>query len=75
MKFPLNFQKKISLASFNALIILDLLIYFMYIYFYVYTYLFYVFMHTRGGHQIPLEMVMSHHVITGNWTQDLWKSS
>jgi len=34
-----------------------------------------VFMHTRRGHQIPLQMVVSHHVVAGNWTQDLWKSS
>jgi hypothetical protein len=29
----------------------------------------------RRVHQIPLQMVVSHHVVTGNWTQDLWKSS
>jgi hypothetical protein len=50
----------------------------MYIYMYVYiciymTYLFYVyehtvtvFRHTRRGHQIPLQMVESHHVVAGN---------
>jgi hypothetical protein len=27
--------------------------------------------HTRRGHQIPLQMVVSHHVVAGNWTQDL----
>jgi hypothetical protein len=32
-----------------------------------------VIRHTRRGHQIPLQMVVSHHVIPGNWTQDLWK--
>ena len=31
--------------------------------------------HTRRGHQIPLQMVMSHPVVAGNWTQDIWKSS
>jgi hypothetical protein len=31
--------------------------------------------HTRRGHQIPLQMVVSHHVVAGNWTQNLWKSS
>ena len=31
--------------------------------------------HTRRGHQIPLQMVVSHHVVAGNWTQDLWRSS
>jgi hypothetical protein len=34
-----------------------------------------VFRHTRRGHQIPLQMAVSHHVVAGNWTQDLWKSS
>jgi hypothetical protein len=33
-----------------------------------------VFRHTRRGHGIPLQMVVSHHVVSGNWTQDLWKS-
>jgi len=26
-------------------------------------------------HQISLQMVVSHHVVAGNWTHDLWKSS
>ena len=34
-----------------------------------------VFRHTRRGHRIPLQMVVSHHVVAGKWTQDLWKSS
>jgi hypothetical protein len=25
-----------------------------------------LFRHTRGGHQIPLQMVVSHHVVAGN---------
>ena len=29
-----------------------------------------VFRHTRRGHGIPLQMVVSHHVVAGNWTQD-----
>jgi hypothetical protein len=29
----------------------------------------------QKGHQIPLQRVVSHHAIIGNWTQDLWKSS
>ena len=33
-----------------------------------------VFRHTRRGHQISLQMVVSHHV-AGMWTQDLRKSS
>jgi hypothetical protein len=34
-----------------------------------------VFRHTRRGHQISLRMVVSHHVVAGIWTLDLWKSS
>jgi hypothetical protein len=33
------------------------------------------FRHPRGGHQISLWMVVSHDVVAGIWTQDLWKSS
>ena len=46
-----------------------------YLFFYVYEYIVAVFRHTRRGHQIPLQMVMSHHVIAGYWTQDLRKKS
>jgi hypothetical protein len=42
--------------------------------FYVYEYTIAVFRHTRRVHLIPLEMVVSHHVVPGNWTYDLWKS-
>jgi hypothetical protein len=34
-----------------------------------------VFRHTRRGSQILLWMVVSHHVVAGIWTLDLWKSS
>jgi len=30
---------------------------------------------TPGEVWIPLQMVVSHHVLAGIWTQDLWKSS
>ena len=43
--------------------------------FYVYEYTVAVFRHTSSGHRIPLQIVVSHHVVAGNWTQDLWKSS
>jgi hypothetical protein len=33
------------------------------------------FRHTRRGHQISLQMVVSHHVVAGIWTQDLQKNS
>jgi hypothetical protein len=34
--------------------------------FYVYEYTIAVFRHTRRGHQILLQMVVSHHVVSGN---------
>jgi hypothetical protein len=34
--------------------------------FYLYEYTVAVFRHTRRGHQIPLQIVVSHHVIGGN---------
>jgi hypothetical protein len=34
-----------------------------------------VFRHSRRGSQISLGMVVSHHVVAGIWTLDLWKSS
>ena len=33
------------------------------------------FWHTRRGRQISLWVVVSHHVVAGIWTQDLWKGS
>jgi hypothetical protein len=34
-------------------------------YFFVYEYTVAVFRHTRRGHRIPLQMVVSHHVVAG----------
>jgi hypothetical protein len=34
-----------------------------------------VFMHSRRWNQIPLQMIVSHRVVAGIWTQDLWKIS
>jgi hypothetical protein len=34
--------------------------------FYVYEYTIALFRHTRRGHQIPLQMAVSHHVVAGN---------
>jgi hypothetical protein len=34
-----------------------------------------VFRHIRRGHLITLQMAVSHNVVAGNCTQDLWKSS
>jgi hypothetical protein len=33
------------------------------------------FRHSRRGHPFSLQMVVSHHVVAGIWTQDLQKSS
>ena len=41
----------------------------------IYKYTVAVFRHPRRGHQTSLQLVVSHHVVAGNWTQDLWKSS
>jgi hypothetical protein len=46
----------------------------MYVYIYIYTYIYIhthtytvaVFRHNRRGHRIPLQMVVSHHVVAGN---------
>jgi hypothetical protein len=37
--------------------------------FYLYEYTVAVFRHTRRGHQVPLQMVVNHHVVA------FWKSS
>ena len=42
---------------------------------YVCEYTVNLFRHTRRGHQIPLWMVVNHHVVAGSLTWDLWKSS
>jgi hypothetical protein len=34
-----------------------------------------IFRHSRRGRQILLQMIVSHHVVAGIWTLDLWKSS
>jgi hypothetical protein len=41
----------------------------------MYEYIVAILRHTSRGQQIPLQMIVSHHVIAENWTQDLWKSS
>ena len=43
--------------------------------FYLYEYTVAVFRHPRRAHRIPLQMVVSHRVVAGDWTQDLWESS
>jgi hypothetical protein len=34
--------------------------------YFMYEYTVAVFTHTRRGHQIPLQMLVSHHVVAGN---------
>ena len=34
-----------------------------------------LFIWVHCGYWIPLQMVVSHHVVDGNWIQDLWKST
>jgi hypothetical protein len=35
----------------------------------------YEYTEARRGHWVPLQIVVSHHVVAGIWTQDLGKSS
>jgi len=39
-------------------------------YYYIYEYTVAVFRHTRRGHQIPLQMVVNHHVVAGSWNSE-----
>ena len=41
----------------------------------LYQYTVAVFRHTKRGHQIPLEVVVSHYVAAGGWARDLWRNS
>lgn len=42
--------------------------------FYVYQYSIAIFTHTGGRrHQIPLQIVMSHHMVAETWTWVIWK--
>jgi hypothetical protein len=52
------------MVSTDLLICLHFLKDYIYL-FYVYEYTVAVFRHTRRGHQIPLQMVVSHHVVAG----------
>jgi hypothetical protein len=63
---PLHFHYYLIKKNF-----FKLFIYFMYVS-YTVSYTVAVFRHTRRGHRIPLKMVVSHHVVAGNQTQDLW---
>jgi hypothetical protein len=40
------------------------------IYLFIFKYSIAIFRHTRRGHQISLQMVVSHHVVAGNLTQN-----
>jgi hypothetical protein len=49
--------------------------FFFKIYLFICKYTVAVFKHSRRGSQISLRMAVSHHVVAGNWTPDLRKSS
>jgi hypothetical protein len=68
-----NFNKPYLLyPDFDFVVIVKSLFLFLKIYlFYVREYTVAFFRHTRREHQIPWQMVVSHHVVAGNWTQDL----
>jgi hypothetical protein len=61
------------------------LIQFLKLFFFLKTELFIYFMYVstlklssytpKEGIWTPLQMVVSHHMVTGNWTQDFWKGS
>jgi hypothetical protein len=67
-----------SLENYNSVdrkltLFFEALNFFFFFFFFLKIYLFYVceytvaiFRHTRRGHQIPLQMVVSHHVVARN---------
>jgi uncharacterized membrane protein YwaF len=61
MLFPLS-TNPVSFFSFFLFLFFKRIIYL----FYVYEYTIAVFRPTRRGHQISLQMVVSHHVVAGN---------
>jgi ABC-type multidrug transport system permease subunit len=69
----LSSGKKLNLLYFHYNIMSNSKIYgnsfcfiFFFLRFILYKYSEAVFRHTRRGHQIPLQMVVSHHVVAGN---------
>jgi len=50
----------------NPVLFFSLGIFLFYNLFHIYEYTVAVFRHTRRGHRIPLHMVVSHHVVSGN---------
>ena len=69
------FKKCILLKLLLPLLFIVLLFFFKIYLFIICKYTVAVFRHTRRGRQISLWMVVSHHVVAGIWTPDLWKSS
>ena len=62
----------ISLNSSNSFSFLKIYLFIMYTVFSVFC--LHVCLQARRGHQNSLQMVVSHHVAAGNWTQHPWKS-
>jgi hypothetical protein len=54
-----------GLFVWEGIFVVDIVVVLDFIYF-MCKYTVVVFRHTRRGHQIPLQMVVSHHVVAGN---------
>jgi hypothetical protein len=58
--------------------LLSLLLLLFLLFFKIYLFILYMWIHCsclQKGHWIPRQMVEGNHVVAGNWTQNLWKSS
>jgi hypothetical protein len=55
----------VSAGSRTCLLFLFLLVFFIYL-FYICEFTVALFRHTRKGYWIPLQMIVSHHVVAGN---------
>jgi hypothetical protein len=74
-----QWEPRNQIGSLEALWVLSsfFLMFFFNYYYYLFIickYTVAVFRHSRRGSQILLQMVVSHHVVAGIWTPDLWKS-
>jgi hypothetical protein len=69
MKPSYGFQLLTLLTQANVFVVVVVVVLLVYLFkdlFYVCEYTVTLFRHTRRGHWIPLQMVMSHHVVAGN---------
>jgi hypothetical protein len=73
---PHSFHLGLKSSPLRKLSLIKIKTFFLKIYlFIICKYAVAVFRHLRRGHRIPLQMVVSHHVVAGIWTQNLRKSS